>query len=365
MLKVEHTSEVVSLFSGAGGMDLGFIQAGFRVIWANDNDHDCCETYRENIGDHIVFGDITKIDIKSIPSSDVIIGGPPCQGFSVAGKMDPNDPRSQLLWRFVSIVDVKRPKFFVMENVSSLGRISRWKVTRSKLMAEFRNIGYEVRFANLNSADYGVPQFRERVFFIGVEASLGIIPSFPASTHSNSWITARDALVRLTKPGEPGNEGECNAKIVLAPKPIMRRSPFAGMLFNGQGRLIDLNRPAPTLHASMGGNKTPIIDMRQLNDSNQEPWIVQYHQKLINGEIPGTFKPPDYLRRITVREAATLQTFPHEFMFHGTKCSQYRQVGNAVPPRLAYCIATAVPNLLNGESKPSIIGDERFQHSLF
>jgi len=365
MLTIEHAPRVVSLFSGAGGMDLGFIQAGFKVIWANDNNHDCCETYRHNIGNHILYDDITKIDIEPIPYTDVIIGGPPCQGFSVAGKMDPKDPRSQLLWRFVSVIDAKRPKFFVMENVSSLGRISRWKVIRSRLMAEFRNIGYEVRFANLNSADYGVPQCRERVFFIGTEASLGITPCFPAPTHSQDWIAARDALIALPEPGESGNEGECRAKIILAPKPVVRRSPFAGMLFNGQGRLIDLNRPAPTLHASMGGNKTPIIDMRQLRNSKQEPWVVQYHKQLINGQVPSVVKLPDYLRRITVREAAALQTFSNEFVFYGTKCSQFRQVGNAVPPRLAYCIATSVLNALNGKPKSSIAGDEKFQHLLF
>lgn len=365
MLTVDTPLKVVSLFSGSGGMDLGFIHAGFKVIWANDNNYDCCETYRKNIGDHIVFGDINQIDIESIPSAEIIIGGPPCQGFSVAGKMDPNDPRSQLVWTFASIVGAKRPKIFVMENVSSLGRNPRWKETRSKLMAEFVNIGYKVRFVILNSADYGVPQFRERVFFIGTEASLSIKPSFPVPTHINKWITARDALMGLPEPDEPGNEGECIARIVPAAKPIMRKSPFAGMLFNGQGRLIDLNSPAPTLHASMGGNKTPIIDIRQLHDSKQEPWIVQYHHQLINGELPRNFNVPDYIRRITVREAATLQTFPHQFMFNGTKCSQYRQIGNAVPPRLAYCVATSVLSSLNDETKTNIVGNEKFQHSLF
>lgn len=363
MFNAEHAPTVVSLFSGAGGMDLGFVQAGFEVIWANDNDHDSCETYRNNIGSHILCEDISKIDTKSIPSSDVIIGGPPCQGFSVAGKMDPQDPRSQLLWSFVSIVDAKRPKFFVMENVSSLGRIARWRITRSRLMSEFRRIGYEVRFANLNAADYGVPQHRERVFFIGTESSLDIVPYFLAATHSQRWVAAREALVGLPKPGELGNEGECTARIVLAPKPVMRKSPFAGMLFNGQGRLIDLNRPAPTLHASMGGNKTPVIDTRQLLDSKQEPWVVEYHQHLLSGQLPSIVKLPSYLRRITVREAATLQTFPSEFTFHGSKCSQFRQVGNAVPPRLAYCIATAILSLLNKRPAPNVAGDEKFQHS--
>jgi DNA (cytosine-5)-methyltransferase 1 len=356
---------VVSLFSGAGGMDLGFKQAGFAVTWANDIDRDSCETYRLNVGHHIVCDDITNIDFASIPSSDVIIGGPPCQGFSVAGKMDPDDPRSQLLWSFVSIVEAKKPKLFVMENVYSLGRIAKWKITRSRLMSEFHRIGYEVRFKTLNSADYGVPQFRERVFFIGADRSLNMIPRFPAPTHTDKWIPARHSFLGLPEPGTPGNEGACNAKIVLASKPIMRRSPYAGMLFNGQGRPMDLNRPAPTLHASMGGNKTPIIDLHQLQNPDDESWVVKYHRELTNGAMPENMELPKHLRRITVREAARLQSFSDEFVFCGTKSSQYRQVGNAVPPRLAYCIAQTIMKLLKGESAPSIVSDERFQHALF
>jgi DNA (cytosine-5)-methyltransferase 1 len=355
---------VISLFAGAGGMDLGFIQAGCQVLWANDLDEDCCETYRSNIGPHIICNDISQINIDDIPEADLVIGGPPCQGFSVAGKMDPSDPRSQLLWFFIRVVEAKRPAYFVMENVKALGTLKKWSLTRSAILAEFRRIGYKAQYAILNAADYGVPQLRERVFFIGTSSADHTV-AFPRPTHEGHWISAMDALQDLPPPGEPGNEGECKAKITLAKKPVMRKSPYAGMLFNGQGRIIDLNRPAPTMHASMGGNKTPIIDLHQMDVPSEEPWIVRYHRQLMRGKPPGREEVPNYLRRITVREAARIQTFPDNFTFNGKPNSQYRQVGNAVPPRLAYRIALVIRSVINGIDIPTIQGIDDFQSPLF
>lgn len=337
---------VISLFAGAGGMDLGFIQAGFQVVWANDLDKDCYETYRLNIGQHILCADVADVNMDGIPQADVVIGGPPCQGFSVAGKMDPSDPRSQLLWEFVSVIEAKRPKYFVMENVKSLGTLAKWSVVRATLLTELVKLGYRVRYKVLNAADYGVPQLRERVFFIGTSIP-GVPLEFPEPSHP-LWVPARHVFADLPDAGEPGNEGRCKAKINLATKPVLRKSPFAGMLFNGQGRMIDLDRPAPTMHASMGGNKTPIIDLCQLQGTNEEPWIVAYHRRLMRGEPPGRDNVPNYWRRITVREAARLQSFSDDFVFFGKQSSQFRQIGNAVPPRLAYCIATRISKALNG-----------------
>jgi DNA (cytosine-5)-methyltransferase 1 len=357
--------QAISLFAGAGGMDLGFIQAGFKVAWANDFDKDCCETYRLNIGSHIVCEDIDKTNINHIPKADVIIGGPPCQGFSVAGKMDIHDPRNRLLYNFVEVVRVKRPKYFVLENVKALGTLAKWSLVRSTLLAAFQEIGYKVEYRVLNAADYGVPQLRERVFFIGTSIIEGLI-GFPSPTHLNQWIPARNIFVGLPEPGEAGNEGKCMAKIRLTTRPVLRKSPYAGMLFNGQGRLIDLNKPAPTMHASMGGNKTPMIDLNQLNNPSKEPWINRYHKGILEGKPAGTCNPPDYLRRITMREAARLQTFPDDFKFCGKLSSQYRQVGNAVPPRLAYCIARGILDCLCNKNEPQLLqGDQTFQFQLF
>ena len=336
---------VASLFTGCGGMDLGFIKAGFKVLWAHDINKDCCATYHQNIGSHIVCMNIKDVNTQDIPDTDVIIGGPPCQGFSIAGKMRRSDPRNQLLWNFVDIVSNKKPKIFVMENVKALGYMRRWGLVRKRLISKFEKAGYNVTFKVLNSADYGVPQMRERVFFIGVLEGVGE-PSFPEPKYIEKRISAREVLADLPNQGEEGNEGVCSTKIVIPGKPVIRRSPYAGMLFNGQGRVIDLDSPAPTLHASMGGNKTPIVDLHQLKALDREPWIEGYHKRLINGEQVENCIVPEHLRRITVREAARLQTFPDDFSFTGKITSKFRQIGNAVPPALSYHIACEVKAIL-------------------
>lgn len=348
MNRFHQQPTVVSLFSGAGGMDLGFSDAGFDIVWANDIDSDSCQTYRANNGSHIVCGDIRAIPIDEIPRPDVVIGGPPCQGFSVAGKMNPSDPRSDLVWEFVRVVRALRPRFFVMENVKALATLSKWSSLRSALLAAFRDAGYLADARVLNAADYGVPQQRERAIFIG---SLGTQehPRRPQATHVGKWVSAGEAIRGLPSPGLPGNEGRCVAKIVFASRPILRRSPFAGMLFNGQGRPIDLERPAPTMHASAGGNKTPIIDEQQLQHGTR-PWVEKYHSGLMEGASAKGGYATEQLRRLTVREAARIQTFPDTFRFTGRQSSQFRQIGNAVPPRLAYAIAICVKDALREAS---------------
>ena len=138
---------VVSLFSGAGGLDMGFHLEGYNIVWANDFDKDACETYRANIGDHIKCGDIEKLLPELIQfrdKVDVLIGGPPCQGFSVAGKMDPEDPRSQNVWRYLKALEVVRPRVFLMENVKALGSLSKWEAIRTRLLDGMRVLGYSV-----------------------------------------------------------------------------------------------------------------------------------------------------------------------------------------------------------------------------
>ncbi|HZY89434.1 MAG TPA: DNA (cytosine-5-)-methyltransferase, partial [Gemmataceae bacterium] len=220
-------------------MDLGFIQAGFRVVWANDRMLDACSTYRRNISDHIVCGDIKEVDPSSLPDSDVVIGGPPCQGYSVAGHMDPEDPRSSLTWEFVRLVGTVRPKAFVMENVKALAVLSRWQGVRRRLIAELESLGYTVVMHVLDARYYGVPQGRERAFFIGTLGALPPVRVIPRSAMKPR--SAGDILRKLPKPGVKPNLGVCKAKVVPAKKPVLRKSPFAGMLFNGQGRPIDLS----------------------------------------------------------------------------------------------------------------------------
>lgn len=319
-------------------MDAGFIEAGFQVIWANDLFKDACDTYRRNLGSHIECSDISRIPSSEIPDCDLVIGGPPCQGFSVAGKMDPDDPRSALIWEFCRVVRDKRPAVFVMENVKALAALSRWSAVRRKLLEVFAGFGYDVSMAVLDAKDFGVPQQRERVFFFGMlrGAAARLVPP-RLDSHR---LTVREAIFSLGPPGGDANSGVCRAKVVPAKSPIMRRSPFAGMLFNGLGRPMDLDRPAPTLPASMGGNKTPIVDQESL-ERGIKSWVVQYHAHLSKGGVPFT-EAPSRLRRLTVRECARLQTFKDSFQFSGEQSSQYRQIGNAVPPLLAFRIAKHV-----------------------
>ena len=161
MLK-KNKPKVVSLFSGCGGLDLGFKRAGFDILWANDFDKDSIETYTQNLGNHAVFGDITKIPSNEIPSDfDVLLGGFPCQGFSVANtKRSMKDKRNFLYLEMLRIIRDKKPKFFVAENVKGILSIEKGAVMEM-ILDDFRKIGYEVEFRVLTASDYGVPQHRE------------------------------------------------------------------------------------------------------------------------------------------------------------------------------------------------------------
>ena len=338
----EGLGTLVSLYSGAGGMDLGFRHAGYQPVWANDIDPWAVETYNKALGGHVAHaGDLTEW-VETLPtpmSVDLVVGGPPCQGFSVAGKMDPNDPRSRHVFNFIGIVRRLRPRGFVMENVKALAVNKRWSQLLDQLVAEASEAGYQTRLLLLNASHYGVPQARERMFLIGTQES----PKsdlLPMPTSIDESPTVRDAIDQLPAFGAPGNDSASTAKITPAKNPVMRRSPFAGMLFNGQGRPMDLDRPAPTLPASMGGNRTPIVDQHQY-DVGGEPWVVGYHEHLWSGGEPYG-EVPDHLRRITVEEAAEIQTFPRGMHWAGSQSAQYRQIGNAVPPVLAYHVAAAV-----------------------
>ena len=161
---------VVSLFSGGGGLDLGFQRAGFKIIYALDNNKNAVNTYRKNIGDHIKCADITKIELSEIPKADVIIGGPPCQSFSLAGKRNVEDSRGQLIWSYFRILEYVKPRAFVFENVIGLlsARTSGGEKVVDQLKEAFSRIGYTIELKVLNAVDYGIPQRRKRVFIVGL-----------------------------------------------------------------------------------------------------------------------------------------------------------------------------------------------------
>lgn len=343
----------VSLFSGAGGMDIGFTKAGFKILWANDFDENACNTFRANHGDIIQHGKIEDYldEVVKFKNADVVFGGPPCQGFSVAGKMDPNDERSRLVFSFLDVVERVNPRAFIMENVKALGKLEKWSEVRRKLFDRANRLGYNfTQIVILNASHFGVPQKRERMFFIGIknpkpfDELAGLQALF--DKHKATSLTVGEIVMKLGRAGDPGNPKTCNAKITIATNPILRKSPYAGMLFNGAGRPIDPNGFSNTLPASMGGNKTPFVDEEQIFDG-KPGWIEDYHNRVWNGGKPMEFQEaPSRLRRITIKEAAKIQTFPDDYVFTGGTNSIYKQIGNAVPSQLAYIVATVVKGLL-------------------
>ncbi len=338
----------ISLFSGAGGMDIGFERAGFDTLWANDFDKDACATYERNFKKKIVHGNINEhlSELNAFNDVDVIFGGPPCQGFSVAGKMDPNDERSKLIWSFMKAVEIVQPKAFVMENVKSLATLSKFSDIRQRLFWLAHKMGYAYDLVVLNSKEFGIPQSRERMFFVGVRSGSEFDFTSLVQNHRRPERNVRSIVAPLGKAGSETNSRICKAKITIAAKPVLRKSPYAGMLFNGQGRPANPDTPSCTIHASMGGNRTPIIDERHLFDG-EDSWIEQYHAHLMSGGTPYPMDAaPNFLRRLTVDEALRMQTFPDDYEFIGRQSSVFRQIGNAVPCDLAFAVASSLKEML-------------------
>lgn len=304
---------VVSLFSGAGGMDLGFKQAGCKIIYALDSDPDACETYRRNIGPHIVCADAREVNGYDLPECDVIIGGPPCQPFSIAGKrLGEKDPRN-MIPRFLYLVNQKSPRWVLMENVPGLSAGDGRQVQR--VVTWLERIGYRVRVGKLNASDYGVPQKRIRLFVVAWRSS-GSLP-WPAPTHLGGLlgrgpVTVREALglgegwIRndIATRGEGNSPEEPSVTVMVERPPVL-------INWKNKGRPASVDRPAPTVLASQA-------------TGTGLAWVRER------------------VRRLTVEECAALQGFPPEFEFVGTKASQYRQIGNAVPPPVARAWARAI-----------------------
>ena len=199
--------KIASLFAGCGGLDLGFINAGYDVVWANDFSPDAVNTYKRNIGHHIILGDITKIPSNDIPDHfDVLLGGFPCQGFSIANKnRSMQDKRNFLYLELIRLIKDKQPKFFVAENVKGLLSLGKGQVIKM-ILDDFKSLGYQVDYRLLKASDYGVPQNRERVFIIGNR--LGIQNPFPGITHGENnlfntklkdYVAVSDAVGHLAK----------------------------------------------------------------------------------------------------------------------------------------------------------------------
>ncbi|MFR9621117.1 MAG: DNA (cytosine-5-)-methyltransferase [Rikenellaceae bacterium] len=198
------------------------------MVWANDIMKDAYLSYSANIGDHISYGDINDYlsSFSQYKGIDLVIGGPPCQGFSVAGKMDISDSRSQLIWSYDKAIKSILPKAFIMENVKALGTLKRWELVRDELLCKLQNIGYSVGFCILNASDFDVPQARERIFIIGFkgDSPLPIDLNTMIQSYRNKSKSVRETLSILDKAGVGNNTKTCNAKITIASNPILRKS---------------------------------------------------------------------------------------------------------------------------------------------
>lgn len=345
-LLVPRTDEpltAVSLYAGAGGMDLGFHAAGIHPVWVNENNAHALTTNkamsalvheRMNHGGEVEYtGDsIDCVDETSIPHADIVVGGPPCQGFSVAGKQDPDDPRSRQVHRFMDVVGAVMPRAFVMENVPNLATSPRYTGVRHALRSKADKLGYAAEFHVLNSADYGAPQARKRVFFIGFLDGDPLFPTPP----TRDLVTIRQALNDFDDP----YTGYRGSIITPTKNPIVRKNPYTGYLFNGGGKPLNLDKPSITVPAS-SGNSVHVIDQEWLDDPTATPWVDTYLKHLHAGGAPVT-SIPDRLRRATPGELSRLQGFPDWMPWHGPVTAVIRQIGNAVPPLLAEAVATSV-----------------------
>lgn len=329
----------ISLYSGAGGMDLGFMQAGFRCVFANDMFPEAVVTYNRNLADRHHESILGNLADQKLPAyADVVVGGPPCQAFSDAGaRLGLADPRGQEVLRFMDIVESVRPRIFVMENVRALAKNKDFYDLKMLLKTRARELGYTVRLYILNAADYGVAQKRVRMFLTG---SLGEPVERPEATHAGRWVTVREALRQLPRYNTPGNNSLIGSRIVACKKPVLRASPYKGsLLFNGRCRVIDIDSVCPTICAS-GSNHIHIIDQDHL-DYGLHPWVLEFHQSRARG-LSWDDEIPPRMRRLTVEEQAVLQGFPVSYNFEGATGMRCKQIGNAVPPPMAKAVALSV-----------------------
>ena len=357
---------VIDLFCGAGGLSLGFEMAGFNVLAGFEVEPNFLDTYRNSHPKTACYNvDLKDLDIISFlnrkninPNEiDIVIGGPPCQGFSTVGRNKIDDPRNDLVKTFASIVGHIKPKMFLMENVAGL--ISMKSIDgiliKDKLINIFNEKGYEVKFKVLLAADYGVPQLRKRVFFVGVRKDFNYNFQFPKPTHSeknslsnnefNPYLTVKEAFSDLPII-------DCNEFADKYSKdPLNEYQKFC------RGDNLNLyNHKAPN-HSKIvikrikkippGGNHTDLPENLKLKSGYSNIYGKLEENKpadTITGNCgcasaPGRFLHPTINRVITVREASRLQSFPDFVEFKGSNSQQYQQVGNAVPPLLARAIA--------------------------
>lgn len=342
--------KIIDLFCGIGGLSLGFEQAGFEVISAVDMWKDAVVTYNHNRKNKVAKVEtVEDFNILELPrlieQGHVcgVIGGPPCQGFSTVGKRDVDDPRNKMYLEFCKAVKLASPDFFVIENVKGMLTLNKGAFVED-LIERFgpNGLGYNVNYQLLNAADYGVPQNRYRVFYVGIKDSFFEFPK-----PYDYKLTAKDGIGDL--------EEAVNGQYACPPKNKFQKAM--------RGDCVSLKNHDFTAHTEKTISIiSQVPDGGNIRDLSKDMWDVRKYNKAF--ERMGSFKPSNTIdtghrnyfhysepRIPTVRESARIQSFPDSFEILGTRGSQYKQVGNAVPPMLAKAIATEIKNVLSWKLK--------------
>lgn len=331
----------IDLFSGAGGLLRGFMEAGFHPEFSVEIWEPAIKTHQHNYPNVDVWSrDIRTIENEEIKKFagkiDVIVGGPPCQGFSTIGKRLVKDPRNELVFEFIRFVDIVKPKIFLMENVRGLLSANNGAV-KEAIVEEFKEKGYRVINKVICAADYGVPQMRHRVIFLGVRNDLAVDPSFPAATHSaDNYETVGSCIMDLV-----GKENDFPNHVPMNHNDVVRKR--ISCIKEGEG-IPEEGLPGDVAHGSRS-------DYRANNIKN----FSHVYRRLSRSKPATTMVPghnafplhPTEDRSLTVREAARIQTFPDDVIFMGSRQEQCIQVGNAVPVKLAKELATHIKDMLN------------------
>ena len=320
--------KLVSLFTGAGGLDLGFEKAGFKVAWANEFDKSIWETFEANFP-HTKLDRRSIVDVQSdeIPETDGIIGGPPCQSWSEAGAgRGINDKRGQLFHDYIRLLKDKKPKFFLAENVSGILHPKHAKAL-SNIIKEFENARYNVSYKLLNANDFDVPQDRKRLIIIGYRKDLGKKFEFPEPQEYKPVL--KDAIwdLRKAKPAKEGNKTNGD-KGLWAPNHEYMNGGFSS-IYMSRNRVRAWDEPSFTIQA--GGRHAPI------HPQAPKMKFIEQNKRIF---IPGQ---EEKYRRLSVRECARIQTFPDDFIFKYENIADgYKMIGNAVPVNFAHHIAKKI-----------------------
>lgn len=318
---------ISSFFSGAGGLDRGFEQAGFDVAWANEYDKTIWATYQANFPNSILdVRSIVHIQETDVPDCDGMIGGPPCQSWSEAGAARGiEDHRGQLFFEYIRILEAKRPKFFLAENVSGI-LFQRHRAAFERILGRFSELGYHVSYALMNASNYGVPQDRERVIIVGYRTDLGIRFEHPKPLSNK--VGLRHAIADLQDTVVPAIGRDKPNPDVVVPNHEYMTGGFSSM-FMSRNRVRPWDKPSFTIQA--GGRHAPLHP--------QAPAML----KVAKDQLVFAPGHEDLYRRLSVRECARIQTFPdtHQFVYKSV-ADGYKMIGNAVPVELARVLAEKI-----------------------